>query len=206
MRCLIRRRQYRYGTRLRSRCLRIDRSRQRGVHRHLPVRLLNLAPLRDRRAVYLRLHGMIYLGWKRLSRFLSDPVVVRSFRTSVFFFGNRLHTERTVGDDDRYAFVRFSTGKRLIVGIVLIRLRRRFPDRKRVRLTGRMPNEPHVERKPYRPRMQSRHPFGVLRMIHPDKRFRHDGSDVPADVERPFRLLVTGHGLVGRGFDLRIFL
>ncbi len=206
MRRRVRRRQHRHRARLRGRHLRIDRSRQRGVHRDFPSRRLKLAPLRDRGTVHFRLCGMIHLGRECLPSFLPDSIVVRSLRASVFFSGNRLDTERTVGDVDRNPFVRHRTGKRHVVGVVLIRLRGRLYVRKCVRLTGRMPGEPHVERKPHGAGLYPGHPFGVLRMIRTGKRFRNDGNYVPTGLGRPFRRVASGRIVDGRCSHVRIFL
>lgn len=206
MRRRFRRRQHRFRACLRGRRLRLDRPDECRFHRDFPSRNLNLAPFRDRRTVHFRLCGMIHLGRECLPSFLPDSIVVRSLRASVFFSGNRLDTERAVGDADRNPFVRHRTGKRHVVGIVLIRLRGRKHYYERRGRSRFLSGEPHVERKSHGAGLYPGHPFGVLRMIRTGKRFRNDGNYVPTGLGRPFFLLVARYGLVGLNFDLRIFL
>lgn len=141
-----------------------------------------------------------------MPRFMPDPAVRHAFLTPVFLFANRFGTERAVGDADRNPFVRHRTGKRHVVGVVLIRLRGRKHYYERRGRSRFLSGEPHVERKSHGAGLYPGHPFGVLRMIRTGKRFRNDGNYVPTGLERPFFLLVAGHGMVGRGFELRIFL
>lgn len=180
---------------MRSRRLRFDRSVQRRFHRDLPSRVLNLAPFRDRRTMHFRLRCRIRLGRKRLPRFVPDPALRHPLLTPVFLFANRFGTERFVGDAYRNPFLRHRTGKRHVVGVVLIRLRGRKYDRERCGRSRFLSNEPHVERKPHGAGLYPGYPLGDLRMNRSYQRLGNYGGNLPTGLGRSFRR-VASRGIV----------